>query len=549
MNIQKTRCPHCSSIFTVSDTQLSIRDGYTRCGKCFKVFKADDYLLVEPQPVTPSTPTLFDDVARTPATINIMATMAKQTDPAPVANPSPPEKASPPAVAEPKSVANTDEVSAAEDKLASTLSDQPLATLARMLANELSMLSPQPLLPIAAAAALAAAPAPAEPVKTLEPEPEPELADITVASELNGIKDSNEAATPVESTAPVMSHIFEQEFNDLWLSATDHSKPLASAVASSTAAEKKREESLNMGLNESVIIGLDDGLTEHFDSSDSNMDELATPAVVNITKPVELSEAMMQQPSINAQRSVEEEPEDEEDLFSYLNKNNVAAAPASLRPKRILPGMQPAVDPKAANKTTNRTSIAAHPRQPGSKRTALPPIKRPNLVMERLTQPIPFFNFNLPKALGWSFLSLIMLGLLGVQYVYFNFDRLAANPAYSPVLKQMCEYAGCDVPIVDVRKIKISNKLARRYPDAPNEATRFTATMVNHAELSQPYPPIQVLILKQGEVQSGRIVKPSEYIPNGYTALTKIPANSPVQIRFVLKIPRDQIAVFALDPI
>ena len=572
MNIQKTRCPHCSSIFTVSDTQLSIRDGYTRCGKCFKVFKADDYLLVEQQPVTPSTPTLFDDHGKaTPATISVMATMEKSTKPAPASRPAPLDKP------EPISTQNS-----AEDKLASTLNDQPLATLARMLANELSMLTPQPLLPVAAAPTIATKPVAVEPQSAAEPEPQPDLPEFALDSAPRPAAEtmSKPVMPQVESTAPVMSHIFEQEFNDLWLSATDHSKPLASAVATSTAVEekhtllsknvieieKKSPQSANILKEEkrSPLLEsmLDDGLTEHFNSSASDMSELAAPAApipvapiaiapaapVAVAKPVELSDAMTQVPSMADLRAVEEEQEDEEDLFSYLNKNNVAAAPANLRPKRILPGMQAPIDPKAANKTKSRATIT-HPRQPSSKRTALPPIKRPNVVMDRLTQPMPFFNFNIPKALGWGFLSLIMLVLLGVQYVYFNFDRLAAQPAYSPLLKQMCQYAGCEVPLIDVHKIKITNKQARHYPDSPNDSTRFTATMVNHADSSQPYPSIQVLILKKGEVQSGRIVKPSEYIPSGYTALAKIPANTPVQIRFVLKIPREQISVFALDPI
>ncbi len=551
MNIQKTRCPHCSSIFTVSDTQLSIRDGYTRCGKCFKVFKADDYLLVEPQqPASSPTPTLFDDVAKTPAPIFINATIAKPSTPTHIEDLRSVETSKPAPAPPPIQIEARSEASAAEDKLASTLNDQPLATLARMLANELSMLKPQPLLPIALANALAVEPAATEAAP--EPIAEPEPPEVPVPSTPKpapvGVFS---ASTPLESTAPVMSHIFEQEFNDLWLSATDHSKPLASAVASATAAEKKREEN--------VALKLDDGLTEHFNDVEENeLTEhfntaepvIEAPAPVVAAREADLSDAMIEQPSIHATRAVEEDPhDDEEDLFSYLNKNNVAAAPVNLRPKRILPGMQAPIDPKAANKTANRSTIAPHPRQPGSKRTALPPIKRPNVVMERLTQPVPFFSINLPKALGWGFLSLIMLGLLGVQYVYFNFDHLAAEPAYSPTLKQMCDYVGCEVPIVDVHKIKISNKLARHYPESPTDSTRFTATMVNLAETSQPYPSIQVLILKKGEVQSGRIVKPSEYIPNGYTALAKIPANTPVQIRFVLKIPREQIAVFALDPI
>jgi predicted Zn finger-like uncharacterized protein len=528
VNIQKTRCPHCSSIFTVSDTQLSIRDGYTRCGKCFKVFKADDYLLVEREPVvTPATPTLFDDVAPVLPTIAANTKGAAATH---IADLSSLEQSKPAAV---------NAVTAAEDKLASTLNDQPLATLARMLANELSLLQPQPLMPIAA-------PPPPEPV-VVEAEPEEELPEFAPTVDVvQPLIAPSPFEVPAGTAPPVMSHIFEQEFNDLWLSATDHSKPLASAVATSTAAEQQRNAA-------ATTEELDSALTEHFDSSDSDLPPIGEHPVVATPQPViadhsDLSDIMAEMPSISAQRATEEEPADEEDLFSYLNKNNVAAAPASLRPKRILPGMQETIkDPKTTNKTTNRSSIAPHPRQPGSKRTALPPIKRPNLVMERLTKPIPFFNLNIPKTLAWGFLSLLMLLLLGIQFLYFNFDKLAGKPEYSASLKSLCDTVGCEVPVVDVRKIKLINKQAASYSAAPTESTRFSATMLNGADASQPYPILKLAIRKNGQVVSGRMIKPSEYLPGGFTALTKIPANTPIKIEFVLKIPHEQVGRWSIE--
>lgn len=41
----KTRCPHCRSIFSVDEQQLSKRHGQVRCGNCRKVFDAIDNLI------------------------------------------------------------------------------------------------------------------------------------------------------------------------------------------------------------------------------------------------------------------------------------------------------------------------------------------------------------------------------------------------------------------------------------------------------------------------------------------------------------------------
>ncbi|MDA3869379.1 MAG: zinc-ribbon domain-containing protein, partial [Gammaproteobacteria bacterium] len=36
----QTICPHCQTVFKVSDEQLSLADGYVRCGICKEVFNA-----------------------------------------------------------------------------------------------------------------------------------------------------------------------------------------------------------------------------------------------------------------------------------------------------------------------------------------------------------------------------------------------------------------------------------------------------------------------------------------------------------------------------
>lgn len=38
-----TRCPQCETLFRVGPDQLEARDGLVRCGRCLKVFKAEDY--------------------------------------------------------------------------------------------------------------------------------------------------------------------------------------------------------------------------------------------------------------------------------------------------------------------------------------------------------------------------------------------------------------------------------------------------------------------------------------------------------------------------
>ncbi len=55
MSITKqTCCPHCSSVFNITDEQLAARGGHVRCGGCLQVFRADQHLVTDTSAATPA---------------------------------------------------------------------------------------------------------------------------------------------------------------------------------------------------------------------------------------------------------------------------------------------------------------------------------------------------------------------------------------------------------------------------------------------------------------------------------------------------------------
>jgi predicted Zn finger-like uncharacterized protein len=57
-----TRCPQCETLFRVGASQLEARDGLVRCGRCLKVFRAEDYAYDVPGEVQdPATGEAFID--------------------------------------------------------------------------------------------------------------------------------------------------------------------------------------------------------------------------------------------------------------------------------------------------------------------------------------------------------------------------------------------------------------------------------------------------------------------------------------------------------
>lgn len=434
MTTQKTRCPYCSSVFAVSNAQLAIRDGYTRCGKCFQVFKADDYLLTNKAP----------DAAATPGESTVAATLPQNTNRSHIVD-----------------LHKIDSTkSKGFDKALDSFLDPkklPLPSIidfqpTKKQKIDLSILPnehPEP-----------------EERAPLRPDPDAYL------------------ATEIEEPTEQLNH----EFNEQWLNET--------ATSTSPLAQLANQEP---------------------NSSQSNStNSQATPSTESTA---ESNESLT-----------------DEDLMTYLNKNTVPASQLKAKTARNIPDMN---DFHANQRSKKKT-------------TAIPmhiDITKRNQALDRLNAHKKFFSIDFFHTLGWVVASLLMVAFLVAQYIFFNFDRLAANENYQPTMHKACLTLGCDVPLIDLKKIKTSNVSAARFQPSPLDSTIFTATITNSAEESQPYPNLRFIVLKDRKVQSGRIIHPSEYLKSGYSAQARISVNHPIQIEFVLKIPRDQIPVFALDPV
>jgi predicted Zn finger-like uncharacterized protein len=428
---QKTRCPYCSSVFAVSNAQLAIRDGYTRCGKCFQVFKADDYLIATKAPET----------AETSNTETPSATL----DP----------KANRSHIVDLHKIDSTK--SKGFDKALDSFLDPkklPLPSIIDFVSTKKEKVD----------------------LSVLPNEhPEPEERAF-----LNQDPDAY-LAPEIEDLSEQLNH----EFNEQWLTETANpTNPLAQPI--------NHEDDINTVKDTHPQPNPDDAL-----ESVSNSDE---------------------------------------DLMSYLNKNSVPEAQVKTKTGRILPGMNDFHANQRSKKSAK--SIPMHIN-----------IAKRNQALDRLTARKKWFTLDSLHILGWSFASLLMVGLLVAQYLFFNFDHLAANPRYQPTMHKACLMLGCDVPLIDLEKIKVSNVSARHFQLSPSDSTIFTATITNKAEESQPFPNLRIVVIKDKKVLSGRIIHPAEYLKSGYNSQARIAVNHPTQIEFILKIQREQIPALALDPV
>ena len=155
---------------------------------------------------------------------------------------------------------------------------------------------------------------------------------------------------------------------------------------------------------------------------------------------------------------------------------------------------------------------------------------------------------------GWNswlatgLVTLLLLTLLGGQYIYFHWWELAHNPQLYASLHKLCELVGCDLP--PLRSIEQIELVSRNVYSHPNEANALmiTATMENNALFAQPYPLLKISFTnQQDKVIATRGFYPSEYLPQGEDANALMPSGESVNLRLEVVDPGKEAFGYEFD--
>ncbi|APZ44045.1 DUF3426 domain-containing protein [Acidihalobacter ferrooxydans] len=144
-----------------------------------------------------------------------------------------------------------------------------------------------------------------------------------------------------------------------------------------------------------------------------------------------------------------------------------------------------------------------------------------------------------------SALSVLLVGVLGVVYVYLQRDQLAKYDSLRPALTQLCNLTGCRLPPqVDLAAIALTSRNIFAHPNVPH-ALMVTATLVNQAPFPQPYPVLQISFsnLEGKTVALGRF-KPSQYLPQGANPHALMPVGKPIDLSFTINDPGQQALAY-----
>lgn len=152
-----------------------------------------------------------------------------------------------------------------------------------------------------------------------------------------------------------------------------------------------------------------------------------------------------------------------------------------------------------------------------------------------------------PRRWPWIVVILVLLVLLAAQLGWALRDQLIADSVVGPWLRQGCEWADCQLPLVqDVKQLKLLARDVQAHPSVPG-ALLISATVRNDAPFAQPYPVVSVTLSDvNGKRIAMRRLRPSEYLADSYALQHGLPSGANTALVLEVEDPGDKAVAFEL---
>jgi predicted Zn finger-like uncharacterized protein len=233
------------------------------------------------------------------------------------------------------------------------------------------------------------------------------------------------------------------------------------------------------------------------------------------------------------ERLVERLPEEG---FVDLPEEAASATPVVLAVPAMRPARQPALHLRA---------IEAEPQPRISTFSTEVPL-RPQRAPLRAEQRAPRREAEPTERRGrWGLGSAVLALLLGAQIAYAERQFLLQNDSTRPWLDRICDLAGCALPMREsLSDIRLVSRDVRPHPDAP-KALLISASMVNDADFTQPFPIVEVTLsdLSNRPVAQRRFT-PEEYLAEAASIARGFPQGSTAPLVFEVADPGQAAVAF-----
>ena len=177
----------------------------------------------------------------------------------------------------------------------------------------------------------------------------------------------------------------------------------------------------------------------------------------------------------------------------------------------------------------------------------IPTLAIPKALLEDFEQE-KISHVNYRNMLTWGGLSVLMMLVFLGQTIYFKHNELGQISSLRPWVEMFCKHASCELSLqVDIGQIELLGQDIRTHPKS-KQALLVSATIINNASFTQPYPGLQLSFSDINGVKvATRNFMPKDYLPSKFSRRKGMESNIPIQLELELVDPGKNAVNFEFD--
>lgn len=217
---------------------------------------------------------------------------------------------------------------------------------------------------------------------------------------------------------------------------------------------------------------------------------------------------------------------------------HVFGADQHLMPKTAK-GPVKSASPAARKRTTNKKTVveSSQVATPAQKIVRPFPAESPDDDVAPL--PLVWRQPVRTRTIYWVAGCTLLVMLLAAQtLVFYGYSYARQKPALRPYIDTFCDALPCrKLPPIDMRHMDLVETKVAPHPRY-DKSLRIKATLVNRADIVQPYPLLEIsLIDSQGQLVARRTYPPREYLSKPEAIQKGLPPQVAVDVRLDITSP------------
>ena len=178
----------------------------------------------------------------------------------------------------------------------------------------------------------------------------------------------------------------------------------------------------------------------------------------------------------------------------------------------------------------------------------IPTLAIPKQLLEDFQEEQHIHPAHYRSMITWGLGSLMLMFVFLGQTVYFKHNELGQISQLRPWVEFFCKHASCELSLqMDIAQIELLGQDIRSHPKS-KQALLVSATIINNAPFTQPYPGLQLNFSDMnGEKVAMRNFMPKDYLPSNTNIAKGMESNIPIQLELEIVDPGNSAVNFEFD--